>query len=80
MNDAMLTTYDNFFSPFDEFERWWKEDLRLGHDTCGTLARNAFTSEVFSDERNEQIIDEAMKEIVDQEPLVYRIVTRSDFD
>ena len=79
MEDAMLTTFDNTFNPFTEFERWWKEDLRLGHDCCGTLAREAMTSTVFSDEKNEQIIQEAMENIVSNEPLIYKIVKKSDF-
>lgn len=80
MEDAMLTTFDNTFNPFKEFERWWKEDIRLGHDCCGLLAKKAMTSTVFGDEKNEQIIQEAMEEIVANEPLIYKIVKKSDFD
>ena len=79
MEETMLTTFDNTFSPFDDFERWWKEDLRLGHDCCGVLARNAMTSVVFGDKRNDEIVTEAMNELVKREPAVYRIVKRSDF-
>lgn len=79
LSDAMLTTYDNSFNPFTEFERWWKEDLRLGHDTCGKLAKNAFTSPVFGDEVNEQIVQDAMDEIVQNEPMIYKIVTKDSF-
>lgn len=78
--EKMLTTFDNNFNPFTDFERWWKEDLRLGHDCCGTLALNALTSEVFSDEVNRQIIDDAMKDIVKQEPTIYKIVTEKDYE
>lgn len=78
-NDFMLTTFDNPFNPFDDFIIWWKTDLLLGHDCCGTLSRFAATSEVFSDERNEQIIDEAMDEIVRLDPTLYRKVLRSDY-
>lgn len=35
----MLTTVDNPYNPFREWDRWLMEDLRLGHDTCGLLAR-----------------------------------------
>lgn len=80
MEDAMLTTFDNTFNPFTEFERWWKEDLRLGHDCCGSLARNALTSEIFSDEVNEKIVIDAMNDIVANEPTIYKIVTKNDFD
>lgn len=72
--DSMLTTFDNPFNPFTEFSRWWKEDLLLGHDCCGTLARESNVSDVSSDEINEKEIVEAMNRIVEKEPTIYKIV------
>lgn len=80
MNDIMLTTVDNPFNPFTEFERWWKEDLRLGHDCCGLLALNANTSEIFSDEVNQRIINQAMIDIVEFDPSTYIIVKENDYE
>lgn len=80
MSDVMLTTFDNTFNPFTEFERWWKEDLRLGHDCCGLLAIKARTSSIFSDEVNEQIVHDAMNEIVEFEPTIFKLVTKESFD
>lgn len=77
IEDRMLTTYDNPFDPFENFDLWWKEDLRLGHDCCGTLARNAFTSEVLSDELNEKAIDEAIDYVISLDPLVYKVVYKN---
>lgn len=37
--EARLTTSDNRFDPFDEFDEWQEEDLRLGHRTSEELAR-----------------------------------------
>lgn len=74
--EFMLTTYDNPFNPFEEFEAWWKRDLLLGHDCCGLLARTALISTVFSDERNEEEIARAAKEICENEPLIYKMVYR----
>lgn len=79
-NDSMLTTYDNPFNPFTEFELWWKRDLLLGHDCCGTLARTSNVSDVASDEVNDKVILDAMKAIVEEEPMIYRIVMPSDYD
>lgn len=76
----MLTTYDNPFNPFKEFESWWKEDLRLGHDTCGLLGSLAMTSEVFGDDKNSQEIDRAMNEIVERWPTMFKKVLASDFE
>ena len=78
-NDVMLTTFDNPSNPFEDFDRWYKEDLLLGHDCCGLLGRKAATSKIFSDEVNEQIIDEALKEIIKSEPMIYKLVTRNDY-
>ena len=36
---AMLTTTDNEFDPYDDFMKWYFEDMRLKHDCCGTLNR-----------------------------------------
>lgn len=79
MDDPMLTTFDNPFNPFTNFTRWWKEDLILGHDTCGALARESAVSDVASDEVNERYIRSAMNRLVEREPTLYRIVLASDF-
>lgn len=77
--DSFLTTFDNPFNPFTNFARWWKEDLLLGHDCCGTLAREANTSEIFSDEVNDKLTIDAMNRIVKQEPMIYKIVYPEDY-
>lgn len=79
MVDYMLTTFDNPFNPFDDFDRWYKEDILLGHNCCGLLGRTAFTSELFSDEVNEKNIDEAMKIIVQSDPMIFKLVTKEDY-
>lgn len=79
-DDTMLTTYDNPFNPFEDFEMWMKYDiLVLGHNTCGLLARTALISPIYSDEVNDKEIDRAMDEIIAQEPLVYKKVTRDSY-
>ena len=77
--DSMLTTFDNPFNPFTEFDRWWKEDLLLGQNCCGLLANESNVSDVASDEVNDKAIIEAMERIVKREPMVYKIVYQSDF-
>ena len=77
--DFMLSTYDNPFNPFDDFVRWMKEDLRLRHDCCGYLAREAMTSDVADEEANDSAIIDAAKRIVSREPTIYRIVYQEDF-
>lgn len=79
-DDYMLTTYDNPINPFENFVGWWKYDtLVLGHDCCGTLAKEANTSEVFSEEVNERRITDAMDRIIEENPLIFRKVIPSDY-
>lgn len=77
--DCMLTTFDNTFNPFTDFIRWWKEDLRLGHNCCSLIAKRADTSKIFSDQKNEEIIEEAIDSIVSDFPYIYRKVYESDY-
>ena len=46
----MLSTIDNPHSPFTDWIPWFMEDLRLGHDTVGLLARMTNSSGVINDE------------------------------
>lgn len=80
MEDCMLTTYDNEFNPFTQFDAWFKEDIQLGHYTCQLLDRMSFTvDDVVSDEENDKEILRAMYEIVENWPSIYKIVTKDDY-
>lgn len=79
-NDSMLTTFDNPFNPFTDFIRWWKQDLLLGHDCCGLLAREANISSVSTEEANDISVVEAMERIVRDNPTIYKIVYPTETD
>lgn len=73
----MLTTYDNPYDPFDEFDSWYRFDLDKGYDSCGYLARIARTSEQLTDFENNREIERAIDEIIKYDFMdVYRKVTR----
>ena len=61
--EVMLTTIDNPYNPFTDYDEWFSYDQEMGYNTCELLARVANASEELSDEDNEEIIYEAMKEI-----------------
>lgn len=69
MADYMLTTIDNPYNPFKQFEDWFAFDCQKGYFTCSYLARLANTSDSLSDVENEEIIDDAMQEIIDLDPI-----------
>ena len=68
--EALLTTTDNKFDPFDEFAEWYSEDLRLAREqerrsASGYLAIIAACSEDLSDNEYNQVMNDAIDEIVE---------------
>lgn len=59
-----LTTADNPYNPFTQFEQWFMYDELKGYHSCGYLARIARTSDQLSDEENAEEIERAIDEIV----------------
>ena len=60
---AMLTTIDNPFDPFEEFDQWYAYDVSKGYNCCGYLAKIAKTSDALPDNLNHQEIERAIDEI-----------------
>ena len=80
MVDAMLTTKDNPYNPFTQYEQWLSFDELSGYHTQGYISRIANTSNELTDDENDLLIDIAMQEIVAYEPDIYEIVTKETED
>lgn len=90
MKDIMLTTFNNPYDPFTNYEEWYRFDLNNGTDCCGYLARMvdrvesenkkiAKTDDAFvDDETNDEFIEQALKKIISIEPLTYMVVEPND--
>ena len=65
MTDCMLSTADNPYNPFEEFDKWFQYDLLKGYNTCGYLARIANVPDEFSDEEESLQIENAIDEILE---------------
>lgn len=63
-NRMMLTTVDNPFNPFTEFDEWFAFDRSKGYNTCCLLARVANTSEELPENLNDLIVKQAIDDIV----------------
>lgn len=61
---CMLTTFDNPFDPFEQFDSWFLFDTEKGYNSCAYLARIARTSDQLSDKENETEIERAIDEII----------------
>lgn len=72
-----LTTFDNPYNPFDEFEKWFLFDCEKGYNSCSYLARIAKTSEQFTDEENDKEVERAIDEIISLDFMnIYKKVTK----
>lgn len=74
---AMLSTSDNPFNPFDDYQEWFAWDLRAGYNTPGMLARIAIVSPEQSEVDQSIAIEDAIDEIVEHNALgVYIKLTK----
>lgn len=64
MTNCMLTTFDNPYNPFTQFEKWFLFDAEKGYNTCAYLGRIVRTSDEFTDEENNQANERAIDEII----------------
>lgn len=64
MARTMLTTIDNPFDPFTQFDEWFAFDEDNGYHTCAYLARITVTSDELSEADEDQAIENAIDEII----------------
>lgn len=75
-NETMLTTTDNPFNPFTNWEEWFAWDQKAGYNTPAFLARVVRTSSDLSEADQEQAVDDAIDEIIEENVAgIYRRIT-----
>ena len=76
--ECMLTTFDNPFDPFEQFDSWLLFDVEKGYNSCAYLGRIARTSDQFTEEENNKEIEKAIDEIIKFDFMnLYKKVTRN---
>lgn len=79
-NNSMLTTLDNPFNPFTQFDEWEAFDREKGYDTMNYLARVAKVSDDLSEEDEALAIEQAIDDIVSMNILgIYVKVNPTNF-
>lgn len=63
-SNCMLTTFDNPYDPFEQFNSWFLFDIEKGYNSCEILGRFARTSDSFTDEENDIEVERAIDEII----------------
>lgn len=64
MAKYMISTRDNPYDPYENFDAWFMFDIDKGYNSCGLLARVAHTSDALSEEENDLIVEKAIDEII----------------
>lgn len=77
----MLTTLDNPYSPFTQYEEWFALDEARGYHSTGLLARYALTSDELSPKDEFDAINLAINEVIRDNPYgMYKKVLASDYN
>ena len=77
MIQSALTTVDNPYDPFTEFDKWFLYDVEKGYNSCAYLARISGQSNKLTDEQNFSMDEEAIDTIVSLDPFnIYTKVQR----
>lgn len=75
-DEYWLTTVDNPYDPFTEYESWSAYDEQTGYFTNGLLARLTLDSNELPEKENEKAIIDAMCEICELFPNLYIILKK----
>lgn len=79
MAESMLSTSDNPFDPFTQYDQWLAYDESQGYDSNRYLAKVAIVSDSLSSSQLESELERAIDEIVELNPLgIYIKVKRNE--
>ena len=78
INECALTTIDNPYDPFDQFDDWFQFDIEKGYNCCSRLDRIAEVSDEMSEVEISIEIERAIDEIIKYDVLnIYKKVKRN---
>ena len=78
MSELMLTTIDNPYNPFTEFNEWFAFDVEQGYTSCGLLARFTISSIELSEQDQEIDLNQGLRDVLRLFPLQYRLVDKNN--
>ncbi|MBP5597944.1 MAG: hypothetical protein J6Y02_21430 [Pseudobutyrivibrio sp.] len=77
VKECRLTTIDNPYDPFTEFQSWYLFDVVKGYNTSQYLGRISKTTPSMTDEEEASEIERAIDEILDNDFLgIYKKVVK----
>ena len=64
----ILSTPDNPYNPFGQFDEWYAYDESHGYHTSSIVARLTFFSDALSDDENQIAINDAVRKVYSISP------------
>ncbi len=64
MEPCCLTTFDNPYNPFTQFNEWFLFDMLNGYNSCGYLANITRADNSMSESRYQEEIERAIDDII----------------
>jgi hypothetical protein len=81
IEDQLITTIDNPYNPFTQFDEWYDFDTLQGYHTCSYLSRLVSVQDEQTDNELSVHINRAVDQIFKENITgMYAKVTRSSFD
>ena len=78
-NEVMLTTIDNPYNPFEQFDLWLLFDKEKGYNTCEYLARIVNLTNDMSEKEIDVATNRAIDDIIVNDPFgIYKKVISED--
>ena len=75
--EVCITTFDNPYDPFDQFEEWFMFDIEKGYNTCGHLARLTHVTDDMSQREESDEIERAIDRMIELDFMnIYKKITR----
>lgn len=72
-----ITTIDNPFDPFDDYNSWFMFDVEKGYYTSSKIGRLVKTTEDMTEKEENEAIERAIDRLIEIDPLdIYKKVTR----
>lgn len=64
VKEVRVTTVDNPYNPFTEWNEWYSYDLQKGYYTCERLASTTILSDQLSDKENLDSLEDSIKQLM----------------
>lgn len=72
-----ITTIDNPFDPFDDYNSWFMFDVEKGYYTSSKIGRLAKTTDDMTEKEETEAIERAIDRLIEIDPLdIYKKIVR----